>query len=125
MKFVIPLNGRLIPTNSIYTGISHFKRIAYKDFIRACFNAAEIDVKEICKSCVDISYEFHMRDQRLFDTSNYSLTQKILEDCLRGIAIKDDSPEWVGDSLIKKPVKAGKYAPHIAQCIITIKERKK
>lgn len=125
IKLVIPINGKLLSTNEIYSGKNQYKRLQYKEFIVSCFNAADVDVKVMCKTCVNISYSFAVRDQRLFDTSNYSYTAKILEDCLRGKAIKDDSAEWVGDSTIRKPVKAGKYAPYVAQCIITIKERKK
>lgn len=106
---VVPWMGP--STNSIYAGMHWTKRrtLAEDGHLAAC---AGVRLYKTQKVTYPIDLEFFpliLAPAKLFDTSNYSFTGKMVEDGLvkEGILV-DDSIEWVRRFIIHPPERAPK-----------------
>ena len=117
----IPINTKLVSSNSIYAGTSHYKRRQYKDNIsrEVCPALLKYAKRDINRQ-VRLTWCFHVKSQKLFDASNYGYTAKIIEDLLVGVIIPNDNAKWVLASNILAPIRLNKWNPNECICKIEV-----
>ena len=125
MELEINLYTKLISTQNIYSGSNRHCRMEYKRII-SFFTKQSIEgwwtKKKPFDYPVHLKFQFYIGEGKIFDTGNYSYTAKIIEDCLKGVVLKDDDARYVHNWEILVPVHV-KMCPY-NRCKVIFEESK-
>ena len=92
--FTVPLDI-MVSTNKIYAGMNHFHRTQLKNDYHWMIKKVKKHIQKPHSFPVKIMYHFSFRG-RVFDSSNCSFMQKMLEDALvKEGFLPDDSYQYV------------------------------